>query len=193
MTQTALLVIDLQRGAFDSVRCPPVDRAPALIHHAVALVDAARLAGVPVVFVQHCQADAGAPFEEGTTHGQLHEALRPQSGDTVLKKIQSSAFDGTDLADRLQALAAGELVVCGLQSEFCVSNTTRSALALGLGVLVAEDAHSTWPSNGLSAEAIAANVNRDLRAAGATLRSTRELILHFPRSAGMANAPSAQF
>ncbi len=174
MTQTALLVIDLQRGAFDGARISPIAHADTLIGHAVALVAAARHAGVPIVFVQHGE-DEG-PFETHTPHWELHAALAPQPGDTPLHKRESSAFDGTDLAQKLAALGARHLILCGLQSEYCVSNTAKSALAQGFGVTLAQDGHGTWPDGGEPAEAISGRVNGQLQAAGARLCTTQDLV-----------------
>ncbi|HET7866090.1 MAG TPA: cysteine hydrolase family protein [Burkholderiaceae bacterium] len=173
MNQTALLVIDLQRGAFDGARIAPIAHADTLIGHAATLVAAARGAGVPVVFIQHGE-DEG-PFETRTPHWELHEALAPQPGEGRVHKRQSSAFDGTGLAGQLQALGARDLILCGLQSEFCVSNTARSALAQGFAVTVVQDAHGTWPEGGETAEAISARVNAQLQAAGARLATTQDL------------------
>lgn len=181
---TILLVIDIQRGAFDGVRFPPIDSPEPFVANARALVDAARAADHPIVFVQHCETTPGEVFEEGSEHWQLHEALRPEPAsnprEDVLKKYASSAFEGTDLDARLKALGADTLVVCGLQSEFCVSNTTRSALALGYKVLLAEDGHNTWPSQGRSAAEIRAEVNAVLAAAGAVLAPTEALAALLP-------------
>jgi len=173
MTPTALLVIDLQRGAFDGVRCPPVDAADSLINNAARLVRAARAGGTPIVFIQHTE--DGQVFELGTPHWELHEALAPQADDLFVAKRESSAFDGTRLAAMLDELQAKELVLCGLQSEFCVSNTAKSALANGFDVVIAQDAHGTWPSDGRTASAIAEQANIDLSGQGAQLRSTEQL------------------
>jgi nicotinamidase-related amidase len=174
MPSTALLVIDIQRAAFDGARCPPMDSPEALVRSATALIDAAHAGGRPVVFIQHSEG-AGEPFEEGTVHWQLHESLVPQAGDTVLKKYASSSFEGTELDALLKAKDITELVVCGLQSEFCVSNTTRSALGLGYRVKLAQDGHGTWPSGDRSAAEIRAEVNTKLAEAGAMLDSTERL------------------
>lgn len=174
-----LLVIDIQCGAFDGVRCPPIDSPEPFVSNARLLVDAARAGGHPIVFVQHCAATPGEVFEEGSEHWRLHEALRPEPGrkaaESLLKKYASSAFENTDLDAKLKALDTDGLVVCGLQSEFCVTNTTRSALALGYRVRLAEDAHNTWPSQSRSAAEIRAEVNTQLAKAGAALASTGRL------------------
>lgn len=175
MNDTALLVIDIQRGAFDGVRCPPMDRPERLLDAAGRLIAAARGGQRPIVFVQHCEATPGEPFEEGTEHWLLHESLQPAPGEIVLYKRASSSFDGTTLDEQLRARGVGRLVLCGLQSEHCVSNTARSALALGYGVDVAEDGHGTWDWDGRLAEDIRAEVNAALRAAGARLAPTETL------------------
>ena len=171
---TALLVIDIQRGAFDGVRCPVIDRAAELVANASALVAAARAAGMPVVFIQHCD-EPGEAFEADTPHGEFHEDLSPKPGEAVVRKRASSAFENTELAATLQQLGAQQLVLCGLQSEFCVSNTSKAALALGYGVRLAQDGHSTWPSRGRLSHEISDAVNEELRALGAVLASTASL------------------
>lgn len=174
---TALLVIDIQRGALDGVRCPPIDSPERLVDHARQLVDAARAGKRPIVFIQHCERDPQAPFEEGSVHGQLHESLVPSGErDITLKKYASSAFENTDLDAQLKTRRIDELVICGLQSEFCVSNTTRSALALGYAVQLAQDGHSTWPSDGRSAAQIRDEVNASLGEAGANVAPTGLLV-----------------
>jgi nicotinamidase-related amidase len=174
MTSTALVVIDIQRGAFDGARCPPVDRAEELVRRAAALIESARSGGTPVVFIQHCEGP-GEPFEQDSPHGELHEELSPLPGDTIVRKRASSAFQDTELASVLEGLGVTTLVVCGLQSEFCVSNTSKDALERGYEVRVARDAHSTWPSNGEAAAAISEMVNEDLARLGALLEPTESL------------------
>ena len=174
MPKTALLLIDIQRGAFDAARCPVIDRAEELLANASALLAAARAAGTPVVFIQHLD-QPGAAFEQDTPHGEFHAGVAPQPGETVLRKRASSAFENTELAATLQQLDAQQLVLCGLQSELCVYNTGKAALALGYGVRLAADGHSTWPSGGRSSEAISAGVNAELHALGAVLASSASL------------------
>lgn len=175
MQTIALLVIDIQRGAFNGQLCPPIDQPERLVDHAVSLVGAARSANRPVIFIQHCEDGPDELFVEGTVHWELHDRLAPAPGDTVIKKRASSAFEATDLADVLSRLNAKKLVLCGLQSEFCVSNTASAALARGYTVVIAQDGHSTWPAGGKSAIAISEEVNAKLQASGAVLQSTEHL------------------
>lgn len=175
MPNTALLIIDVQRGAFDGVLHPPIHQPEALLESTLRLLNAARSGGAPVVFIQHCEGP-GELFTEGTPQWALHEALMPRADEAIVHKRASSAFENTDLAQVLAAVKADSLVLCGLQSEFCVSNTAKSALKNGLKVTIAHDGHSTWPTQELSANEIKAQVNTALFEAGAALNSVDDLV-----------------
>jgi len=175
MNQTALLVIDVQQGAFNGELIAPIERADSLIEHTVSLLQAARAGGTPVIFVQHCEGP-GELFTKGTPHWELHPALAPAVGEVVVQKTESSAFAGTNLASELEAVKARTLILCGLQSEFCVANTAKAALSGGYSVVVVQDAHCTWPSEEQTAVAISEAVNQDLQNLGASLSSTAALI-----------------
>jgi len=173
VSRSALLVIDVQRGAFDGARCPAIARGHELIARVRAALAAARAAKLLVVFVQH--SEPGGVFTEGTPQFALHESVVPAPGDVQIVKRQSSSFDGTALADTLSRAAIREVLVCGLQSEHCVYNTVLGALARGLRTVLLSDAHATWPTATESAEVISAKINADLGARGAILYSTSDL------------------
>jgi nicotinamidase-related amidase len=169
----ALLVIDMQRGAFDGVRCPPIAGGPQLVARVQSALATVRAAKLPILWVRH--SEPGGVFAEGTPQFERHEALRPQPGDVHIVKRQSSSFAGTPLADELARAAVREVLLCGLQSEHCVFNTAASALERGLRTTVLTDAHATWPTATETAEAISARINRELRSRGARLCSTADL------------------
>lgn len=159
----------------NGVRLPLIDRANGLLAHAKQLLAAARSSGDPVAHVQHCD-EAGQGFEQGPPHGLLHARPTPLLGETVVQKRASSTFEGTHLQDMLKQLNIRTLAVCSLQREFCVSNTAKLALVPGFEVLVAEDAHGTWPFAGRSAVLICDQVNHDVRLLGAVPSPSRQLV-----------------
>lgn len=158
MNQTALLVIDVQQAmcagdgaAFD------IDN---VIDRINALSARARAAGVPVVLVQH-EEDEG-PLQFDTDGWQLAARLATRPDDLRVRKRTSDSFHQTDLRALLQARGITDLVVCGLQSEFCVDSTVRLALSLGYPVTLVTDAHSTLDNGVLPAAQITAHHNATL-------------------------------
>jgi nicotinamidase-related amidase len=69
--------------------------------------------------------------------------VKPKPGDTIIEKSASDSFYQTTLAAELETLGVQDLVICGLQTEFCVDATARAALSRGYHVTLASDAHST--------------------------------------------------
>jgi nicotinamidase-related amidase len=171
----ALLVIDVQQAAFDGERLPPIFRADDLLTRTARLIAAAHAKDTPVIFLKHCGPKDQA-FAEGTTRGEIHPSVAPEPVDAVVHKRQSSGFDGTELQRVLAEQGIDTVIACGLQSEFCVSNTAVAALELGLKVYVAQDAHSTWSTDDDEASVIIDRQNALLAERGATIEATDALV-----------------
>ncbi len=153
---TVLLVIDVQRGLFDPE--PRPFEADAVIARINALAARARALDVPVVLVQH--ESASLPF--GSEAWQLDPRLDVEPRDAVVRKTTPDAFLRTDLEELLVSWQIQRVVVCGFASEFCIDTTTRRAAALGYGVTLAADAHTTHDKPHASAAQIRAHENATL-------------------------------
>lgn len=177
MPHSALLIIDMQRGAFDGERYRPIDVADRLLGNVRHLLVTARDAKVPVVFVRHLEKDAGSPFEEKTAHAEIHPELMPRPDETVVEKRVCNGFENTDLNGVLERTGADEIVVCGLQSEFCIVTTIGAALGYGFPITLASDGHGTWDNEeGQKADDISAEINRQLGEKGVKLQSSSEIV-----------------
>lgn len=145
---TALLVIDFQNEYF-SGRMPIADGIAAL-RNTQRLIAHADRAGMPVFHIQHVT-PAGSPIfaEDGNTV-QFHSELQPAPHHAVVKKSQVSAFQGTDLDQRLKAAGVKTLIVSGLMTHMCVTGAARDAVPLGYAVIVPEDACATRDLDGPS-------------------------------------------
>ncbi len=174
----ALLVIDLQVGAFEGMLIPAIDGASELLVRITALVDAARNANSPVIFIQH-NAPEGELLAAGTESWQIHPSVAPVDGEIVICKRQSSAFESTELRQVLNEAGVETIVTCGLQSEHCITSTCISALELGLDVMVAEDGHSTWTTEQDEASEIVERQNLQLKSRGARIEPVATLVQWF--------------
>ena len=155
---TALLVIDVQ-----NIMCSggnQVHAVDAVIARINMVSRRARNAGAMVILVQH-QTQNGE-MDYGTESWQLAPALETQSSDVLVRKTASDAFLGTELQELLASRDIDTLIVCGLQSEFCIDSTVRRAMALGYPVTLVEDGHTTIDNGILSASQISQHHNKTL-------------------------------
>ena len=117
----------------------------------VALLDAARTSGMPVVYANdHGEHDdPGAVVREAIEEGKAGElvaAVAPANGEPVVLKDGYSAFDGTRLSDLLDELGVQKVVLAGAATEMCVFQSALDAGRAGLEVLVRGDASATVDS-----------------------------------------------
>ena len=124
---TALLVIDVQtalctgdEAAFDIQR---------IIERINAVAAKARAVGAPVFVIQH---EDDGPLQHGSEGWQLDARLSAQPDDISLRKTACDSFHHTELQALLQARGVEQLVVCGLQSDFCIDSTVRARAGTGL-------------------------------------------------------------
>lgn len=176
----ALLVIDVQRGLFETQ--PPPAEAAAVIARINALAARARAAGAPVLFVQH--EGRGGALAHAAPGWQLDPRLQVGDGDERLRKTTPDAFHATDLQARLQALGVDRLVIAGYASEFCVDTTVRRAAALGYPVTLAADAHTTHDKPHADAARIREHHNltlAEVTSFGPRIRAEPAASIDFPR------------
>ena len=172
MRKTALLVIDVQEGI---VHDPyfPMWKTEELIERINRLIDAHHHRHQPVIFIRHTEGE-GSPLQEGSPGWQLDHRLHRNPSDVILNKTTPDSFHQTELLARLASDKVTDVTVCGLQTDFCVDTTTRSAFSHGLPVTLIHDAHSTCDSENLTASDIIAHHNRILGSWFASLKTTDE-------------------
>jgi nicotinamidase-related amidase len=149
---TAVLVIDvLVTEGTDTVYNPTPDEER-VVRNSARVVDAARVAGMPVIFCD----DAHIPgvdkeLELWGEHGIKglavpNPALRAGSGerDFIVPKRRYSGFFGTSLDLLLRELGVTTLVAVGEDTNICVLHTLADAYYLGYETIVVEDATRTF-------------------------------------------------
>ena len=162
----ALLIIDVQKAILEGKGTP--ERQPhidAALNGAVArlryLQDKARMAGAPIVMVQH-DGGEGHRLAVGSDGWAIRDEVAPVAGDAVVHKSSCDAFFETDLADRLRERSVTHLVVGGCMTQFCIDTTVRRAVSLGYDVTLISDGHSTADMGSLTFSQIIAHHNATL-------------------------------
>ncbi|KAH9838730.1 Isochorismatase-like protein, partial [Rhodofomes roseus] len=130
-----------------------------------------------IIHVRKC----GAPGDADEPHLPGWELVHaPLADEPVLDKRKNNAFTGTALAELVPPDA--ELVVVGLESDFCVRATCSAALARGNDVLLIRGAHATYDrieywDGGTStpAEKVQREIEEELEEAGVVLLDMADL------------------
>ncbi|WP_405754610.1 isochorismatase family protein [Streptomyces sp. NBC_01411] len=153
-TRPALVVVDLTRG-FTEADFPTGSDLTATVAATTQLIEAARDAGVPVIFtaISYTPAEADGrsvawldkatgmrALREGSDAVALDPRLPYRDGDVLVVKKGASAFFGTSLSAQLTALGRDTAVVCGATTSGCVRATAVDAVQSGFQVLVPSDA-----------------------------------------------------
>lgn len=176
---TAIIVVDMQnayasKGGYVDEAGFDVGPAAATIGKVAEVLDIARHAGMPVIFLQNGwdadYAEAGTPqspnwhksnalktmrkrpelagrfLARGGWDYELVEALTPQPGDLRVHKPRYSAFFNSQLDSVLRARGIRTLVFTGIATNVCVESTLRDGFHLEyFGVLLEDAVHHLGP------------------------------------------------
>jgi len=74
---------------------------------------------------------------------QIDDAVAPQPGELVVNKTSSGPLNSTKLDETLREMGVDTLIVCGLTTDVCVTQTARETGDRSFRVIVAEDACTT--------------------------------------------------
>lgn len=122
-------------------------RAQAIVPTLVRLLEAARAAGVTVIYAT----DAHTPGDvelakwpphamKGTWHAEIVPALAPKPGDLVLEKTTYSPFVSTDIDAELRRRGLTTLYITGLHTDCCARHTSGDAFQRGYDLVWVSDA-----------------------------------------------------
>ena len=136
--KTALMVIDVQPVWMKAYDFWTID-GDDLVSKCEALIEKARAADAPVIYVEHVDED---DMEENTPAEDIatDAAIAPLPGDPVVSKRFGSGFLKTDLDRVLKEQGIGRFVACGLSAYGCVEATVLYGKVYGYDVVVAGDA-----------------------------------------------------
>ncbi|MFJ9816950.1 cysteine hydrolase family protein [Streptomyces sp. NPDC101151] len=131
---TALLIIDVQNGVVSSSH-----NRDGVVANINALIDKARTADVPVVWVQHSDEE----LEYGSETWQYVPELARQDSEPLVHKKYPDSFEETDLESVLAERKVGRLIVTGAQTDVCIRSTLHGAIVRGYDATLVADAHTT--------------------------------------------------
>ena len=147
--RTALLVMDYQAGILSRL-----GDAEALLSCAADAIAVVRGRGGQIGYVRVAFEDADydtvPPHSRFASIGQemhsdsaataVHDAVAPEPGDIIVRKIRVGAFSTTDLDQQLRDRGISTLILAGISTSGVVLSTVRDAADRDYQVLVLADA-----------------------------------------------------
>ena len=141
-----VLVVDMLRGFAEKghpLYCGETARE--IIPNIEKLIEREIKKGSTIIFIADSHAPDDPEFKifgphciEGTAESEIIPELKKFHGKMIAKK-RYSAFHGTRLAEELERLDPGKIIVCGVCTDICVMHTVADARNRDLPVEVPED------------------------------------------------------
>ena len=150
--KAALVIIDVVMAYLDP-KSPLYAGVESALESNVRLVEAARKAGVPVIYTNVEYEPAGLSggmffkkvpalkaFVKGSADGAFPPSLQPAEGELVVTKQYPSAFFATHLASTLRAAGIDTVFLTGFSTSGCVRASALDALCHGFAPFVIREA-----------------------------------------------------
>ena len=152
-----LLVIDMQKGIVDE----DLYAYDTFMDRTVRLIDAARKNNVEVIFVQH-DAGKGSGLSVGDEAFEIIDRIRPTQGEKVYVKTINSCFGNKDFKQYMKSREDKRLMIVGLQTNYCIDATVKSAFERGYEVIIPEGTNSTFDNDYMTGETAVRYYNEDV-------------------------------
>ena len=152
-----LLVIDMQKGIVDE----DLYAFDTFMDRTVRLIDAARKNNVEVVFVQH-DAGNGSGLSVGDEAFKIIDRIKPMQGEKVYVKTINSCFGNKDFKQYMKSREDKRLMIVGLQTNYCIDATVKSAFERGYEVIIPEGTNSTFDNDYMTGETAVRYYNEDV-------------------------------
>ncbi|MBY0755347.1 cysteine hydrolase [Clostridium sardiniense] len=147
MSNIVLLVVDVQNALINE---HPYNEER-VIENIKKLILTARDNKKEVVYVRH-DGGQGTEFENGTYGWQVYNEIVPNSNELIFEKQYNSAFYKTDLKIYLDNNNIDTIILVGLQTEYCIDATCKSAFDYGYKIIMPEETNTTFDNDYLSGE-----------------------------------------
>lgn len=142
----ALLIVDVQTNL---ILAQPY-RKEELICKIQQLLKVGRSHSTDIIYVRHDDGK-GSELEKGTLGWQIYSEIAPAADEQIIDKNYNSAFKDTSLQVYLQSRAITDLIIVGLQTEYCIDATIKAAFELGYSIHIPRQMTTTFDNDYLSA------------------------------------------
>ena len=145
MSNTVLMVVDVQNRLINE---HPYNEKK-VVGNIKKLIEAARNNEKEVIYVRHDDGE-GTELEKGTYGWQIYGEISPNSNEKIFDKKFNSAFIKTGLKEYLESKNIDTIILTGLQTEYCIDATCKSAFEHEYKIIIPEETNTTFDNEYLS-------------------------------------------
>lgn len=147
MSNSVLLVVDVQTAL---IKAHPYNEQK-VIDNIKSLISASRDNKKEVIYVRHDDGK-GTELEYNTDGWQIYNEISPENAEKIFEKQYNSAFLKTGLKEYLDSKKVDTIILVGLQTEYCIDATCKSAFEHGYKIIIPEETNTTFDNEYLSGE-----------------------------------------
>lgn len=136
---TVLLVVDVQKELIDG---HPYNEEN-VIRNIKNLIETCRKSSIEVVYIRH-DGGIGDELEYGTEGWEIYHEIGPLPGEKIIEKQYNSAFRKTNLKEYLDERKVKNIILVGMQTEYCIDATCKVAFEYGYDIIVPKDTTTTY-------------------------------------------------
>lgn len=115
------------------------------------LIKKARQNHIEIIYIRH-EDGIGQELTKGNEGFEIYEEFKPINGEKVFDKTVNSAFKGTGLLEYLISKGESQVIIAGLQTEYCMDATIKCGFEHGFQIVVPEYTNTTVDNRFMSAE-----------------------------------------
>lgn len=142
-----LLVVDTQKLITDE----KLYKFDTFVSNVKEIINKARKNNIEVIYVRHDDG-AGSELTKGTDGFQIYEEFQPINEEKIFDKNVNSAFKGTGLLEYLIDKGEKDIIIVGLQTDYCIDATIKCGFEHGFNIIVPAYANTTVDNKFMSAE-----------------------------------------
>lgn len=143
--KTAFIIIDVQ-----NILVETGFETEKLLEKITYLQDQARSKNIEIIYVQHIENPEAQTLEDW----QLSALLNRKPDEKVFQKRYNSMFKETGLKEYLDQQGIEQLVLCGMQTEYCVDTSVKVGFEYGYKLVIPEGAVTTFDGEDIPAETL---------------------------------------
>lgn len=115
------------------------------------IIHEARTNNIEVIYVRHDDG-IGNELTEGNDGFEIYEEFKPMNHEKIFDKKVNSAFKNTGLLEYLIDKGEKNIIIVGLQTDYCIDATIKCGFEHGFNIIVPAYSNTTVDNKFMKAE-----------------------------------------